>query len=171
MGRMAGRLVVLGAVLVFLGGTALGVNLVLSHPAPVAQAATCETKTVARGEVLTSNLVMVNLYNGSNRAGLANRVKINLERRGFLGGLAVNNPGSLKTKNVMILTSTPDDPKVKLVRAQFRGPVTTTAPDFKIENGISVLIGSDYKGLKRDAPSKFVVKKPVSVCVPTINLP
>ena len=42
-------------------------------------------RTIAEGEVLSSNLLMVHVYNASKRAGLANRVKINLERRGFLG--------------------------------------------------------------------------------------
>ncbi|GAA3537395.1 hypothetical protein AFL01nite_12080 [Aeromicrobium flavum] len=136
----------------------------------MAEEATCEIKKVARGEVLSSNLVMVHVYNSSKRAGIANRVKINLERRGFLGGVAKNNPGRVKVKNVTVLAPDPDDPRVKLVAQQFKGKVAKAAPDFETEDGISVLIGPDYKGLKK-AKTKVKASRDVSVCVPAITLP
>jgi hypothetical protein len=170
MSKAVERLVVLGAAGVFVAGTFLGVNLAFSKPEPVAEEATCEIKKVARGEVLSSNLVMVHVYNSSQRAGIANRVKINLERRGFLGGVAKNNPGRVRTKNVTVLTSDPDDPRVKLVAQQFKGKVERVPADFETEDGISILIGPDYGGLQK---TKTQVKagRDVSVCVPAITLP
>lgn len=162
--------VVAGAAGVFVGGTMLGVSLAFDQPEPVAEEATCEVRTVKQGEVLSSNLVMVHVYNSSRRAGIANRTKINLERRGFLGGQASNNPGNLDSKNVTVLTQDPKDPRARLVGAQFKGKVAYVAPDFEPEDGVSILIGSDYKGLKK-ARTKIKASQDVSVCVPSIVLP
>lgn len=163
-------LVVTGAAGLFVGGTLLGVNLAFSEPEPVAEAPPCEVRTIQQGEVLSSNLVMVHVYNASRRAGIANRAKINLERRGFLGGVAENNPGQVKAKRVTILTDDPEDPRVRLVARQFKGKVVFAAPDFTTEDGVSVLIGPEYNGLRK-AGTKVEASRDVSVCVPTITLP
>lgn len=170
MSKAVERLVVLGTAGVFVAGTALGLNLAFSKPDPVAAEPTCEIKKIAKGEVLSSNLVMVHVYNASQRAGVANRVKINLERRGFLGGVAQNNPGQLKPKNVMVLSQDPADPRARLVARQFKGKVERVQADFETEDGISVLIGPDYQGLKQ-AGTKLKASQDVTVCVPTITLP
>ncbi|MFS0885919.1 LytR C-terminal domain-containing protein [Aeromicrobium sp. 179-A 4D2 NHS] len=170
MSKSTERLVVAGAVGVFVAGTLLGANLVMAEPEPVAEEATCEVRTIAQGQALSSNLVMVHVYNGSKRAGLANRVKINLERRGFLGGVAQNNPGRLTPKNVAVLTDDPQDPRVRLVAAQFKGKVQRIKADFPVEDGVSVLVGSNYQGLKK-AGTQLRANRAVKVCVPTIELP
>nr|WP_255669090.1 LytR C-terminal domain-containing protein [Aeromicrobium duanguangcaii] len=114
---------------------------------------------------------MVHVYNSSRRTGAANRVKINLERKGFLGGVAKNNPGKVRTKNVTVLTTDPDDPRVRLVAAQFEGKVERVPADFEMEDGISILIGPKYEGLKKDSNTKIKAGRDVSVCVPAITLP
>lgn len=164
------RLVVAGAVGVFAGGALLGVNLAFSQPESVAEEPACEVREIAPGEVLSSNLVMVDVYNASQRAGLANRVKINLERRGFLGGITQNNPGKLTPRNVAVLTADPQDPRAKLVAAQFKGQVKRIKPDFPMENDIAVLVGRDYGGFKK-ARTKLRTDSAVTVCVPAITLP
>ncbi|MBC9227083.1 hypothetical protein GL325_12170 [Aeromicrobium sp. 636] len=171
MNKAAQRLVVLAAAGIFVMGTLLGIRLSFASPEPVSEEAACEIKKVARGEVLSSNLVMVHVYNSSRRTGAANRVKINLERRGFLGGVAKNNPGKVRTKNVAILTNEPDDPRVRLVAAQFKGKVERVPADFETEDGISILIGPKYAGLNKDASTKIEAGRDVSVCVPAITLP
>lgn len=170
MSKSMERLVVAGAVGVFIGGAFLGVNLAFSEPESVAEEPACEVREIAPGEVLSSNLVMVDVYNASQRAGLANRVKINLERRGFLGGVTKNNPGKLSPKNVAVLSADPQDPRAKLVAAQFKGKVQRIKPDFVVDNDISVLVGPDYSGF-RDARTKLRTDTAVTVCVPAITLP
>lgn len=171
MSRAIQWLVLAGAAAVFVVGTGLGLSLATSSPEPVEQQeAACTRERIAAGELLTSNLVMVHVYNASRRAGLATRVKINLERRGFLGGVAENNPGAVKARNVTILTDDPNDPRVKLVAVQFRGKVVTAQPDFELEDGVSVLVGSDYEGLKKKAQTRTKVSQPVTVCKPTVEL-
>ena len=171
MSKSAERLVILGAVGVFVAGSVLGMRLVVSQPEAVAEEPACEVRNIAQGQDLSSNLVMVHVYNGSKRAGLANRVKINLERKGFLGGVAQNNPGRLKPKNVAVLTNDPEDPRVRLVAAQFKGKVERRPADFRTEDGISVLIGTDYEGLKKGTATSLKANRAVEVCVPTITLP
>ncbi|MCD9154268.1 LytR C-terminal domain-containing protein [Aeromicrobium duanguangcaii] len=171
MNKAAQRLVVMAAAGIFVMGTMLGIKLSFASPESVADEPACEIKKVARGEVLSSNLVMVHVYNSSRRTGAANRVKINLERKGFLGGVAKNNPGKVRTKNVTVLTTDPDDPRVRLVAAQFEGKVERVPADFEMEDGISILIGPKYEGLKKDSNTKIKAGRDVSVCVPAITLP
>ena len=134
-------LVVGGAAFVFVVGTGLGMKLAFSAPDAAPAEPTCRVVRVERGKPLTSNLVVVNVYNTSDRAGLANRVKINLEQRGFLGGSTGNNPGAIKATNVTILATDPADPKVKLVSLQFKGKVDVISPDFELNDGVTVLLG------------------------------
>ena len=164
-------LLVMGsAAFVFVAGTGLGMKLAFSSPDTGPVEPNCNVVRVERGETLTSNLVTVNVYNTSDRAGLANRVKINLERRGFLGGATGNSPGKAKATNVTILAADPADPKVKLVSTQFQGKVDVVNPDFETEPGVTVLLGQEFRGLKKDAPNSVEASRNVSVCVPKIDL-
>lgn len=170
MSKTTERLVVAGAAAVFVGGGLLGANLAFSQPEPVSQEESCEVRQIQPGEVLSSNLVMVDVYNASQRAGLANRVKINLERRGFLGGVTQNNPGKISPKNLAVLAADPQDPRAKLIAAQFKGKVQRVKPDFTMQNDLAVLVGPDYSGFKK-ARTKLRTNVPVTVCVPTITIP
>lgn len=172
MSKVVEALVITGAAGVFVAGSVIGLNLALASPDTSAAAEpTCDLKRIAPGEELTSNLVMVHVYNAGGREGLANRVKINLERRDFLGGVAKNNPGQVATDNVTVLTSDPGDPRVTLVAQQFKGKVATAAPDFELEDGVSILVGRDYAGLDKEAANRIVVDREVTVCVPSVTLP
>lgn len=171
MSRFGQHLVVLAAGLVFVAGMLVGVKLLFADPPPPPEKPLCEPRTVQVGEKLTSNLVMVNVYNAGKKAGLANRVRINLERNGFLGGVTANNPGEVKASNVTILTKDPKNPKVVLLAQQFKGKVAYAEADFELETGLSVIVGSKFKGVNEKAKREVTLKVPVQVCVPTIELP
>ena len=85
MNRTHGGATIFVSIIVFVVGMFVGFKLLTASADTFDAAPTCENRTVAEGEKLTSNLVTVNVYNASQRAGLANRVGINLQRRGFLG--------------------------------------------------------------------------------------
>ena len=168
----ARRVVVLTvAAVLFLGGLGTGVKLLTASADTVTAAPTCEDKTVNAGEKLTSNLVTVNVFNASRRAGLANRVTINLQRNGFLGGQIGNSTSAAKPSRVAILTSDRNDPRVKLVAAQFHDQVTYAEPDIKVDSGVTVIVGDDYTGLKKKAESSVTASQAVTMCVPTVQLP
>jgi len=86
MSRTHSGAAIFGAVVLFAVGLFVGFKLLTASADTFEAAPTCENRTVAEGEKLTSNLVTVNVYNASQRSGLANRVSINLQRRGFQAG-------------------------------------------------------------------------------------
>ena len=167
--RRTATLVVAGLMLVF--GLFAGVQMLSSGADTAAPAPTCTNRTVADGANLTSNLVTVNLFNASSRSGLANRVTINLQRRGFLGGSLGNSTSATKPRTVAILTDDRNDPLVKLVAAQFADKVTYAKPDLQVEQGVIVVVGDDYSGLKKKAPTSIKATRAVTACVPIIQLP
>jgi LytR cell envelope-related transcriptional attenuator len=168
----ARRFVVLTlAGVLFLGGLGTGVKLLTASADTAKTTATCADRTINTGEKLTSNLVTVNVFNASRRAGLANRVDINLQRNGFLAGQIGNSISAAKPSRVAILTDDRNDPQVKLVAAQFRDKVHYAKPDVKVDSGVIIIVGDDYTGLNKKAEAGLTASKPVTVCVPTVRLP
>ena len=156
------------SIIVFVAGLFVGFKLLTASADTFDAAPTCENRTVAEGEKLTSNLVTVNVYNASQRAGLANRVGINLQRRGFQAGTVANSTSEVKPDNVAILTDDRDDPRVKLVAQQFED-VEFSEPDIKIADGVTVIVGDDYQDLV-DAPRDVESDRAITVCVPTVDV-
>ncbi len=157
------------SVVLFAAGLFVGFKLLTASADTFDEAPTCEDRTVAEGEKLTSNLVTVNVYNASQRAGLANRVGINLQRRGFLAGTVANSTSEVKPGSVAILTDDRDDPRVKLVAQQF-GDVEFAEPDINAPEGVTVIVGDDYKDLV-EAPRDIESDRTITACVPTVEVP
>ena len=155
------------SIIVFVVGLFVGFKLLTATADTFDAAPTCEDRSVAEGEKLTSNLVTVNVYNASQRAGLANRVGINLQRRGFLAGTVANSTSEVKPEAVAILTDDRDDPRVKLVAQQFDN-VEFSEPDIKIADGVTVIVGDAYQDLV-DAPREIKSDRAVTVCIPTVD--
>jgi hypothetical protein len=156
---------------VFVGGGFIGFNLLTSSADTTVDAPTCEARTIAEGEELTPNLVTVNAYNASRTAGLANRLSVLLQRRGFLAGTIANNPTDLEVKNVVILTDDPKDPEVRLVASQFGDPIEFVDAPPLSERGVDVLLGADYadRGVRADRKNPVVTTdRDVTVCVPIL---
>jgi LytR cell envelope-related transcriptional attenuator len=159
----AGVLLVLGG---FTGFRLLTSSADTADPPP-----TCTNKTIAKGAKLPSNMVKVSVYNASNRSGLANRVTINLQTNGFLGGTIGNSVSAAKPKRVAILTDDRTDPRVRLVARQFKDKVSYAKPDIQGASGVVVVVGDDYHGLKTKAPTTTRSDRAITVCVPTVPLP
>lgn len=162
---------ILGVVtVVFFGGLAFGVKLLTAPVDTAADGPTCENRTIAVGEKVTTNLVKVNIYNASDRSGLANRVNINLQRKGFLGGKIGNNDWKVTTKTVTILTADRDDPQVKLVAGQFKDKVQYADPPAALGGGVTLLVGNDYKGLKGKAVREVESDRALQFCLPLVPI-
>ncbi|MEV7398268.1 LytR C-terminal domain-containing protein [Aeromicrobium sp. NPDC092404] len=163
------RAVVLAvAAAVFVFGGVTGFRLLTSSADTAEPAPTCTNKTVKKGEPLDSNLVTVNVFNASNRSGLANRVTINLQTDGFLGGTIGNSESATKPNRVAILTNDPRDPRVRLVARQFKDKVTYREPDITVEDGVIVIVGDNYSGLRSKAPTRITSDREITACVPTV---
>ena len=161
---------IFASVVILVLGVIVGFRLLTASADPFEEAPTCENRTIQEGDKLTSNLVAVNVYNASQRAGLANRVAINLQRRGFLSGTVANSTSEVKPGTAAILTDDRDDPRVKLVAEQFEG-VEFAEPDINIPEGVTVVVGDDYKDLAADAPREVVSDRTISTCVPIVDVP
>lgn len=169
MRRLTPALTVTVALVVFVVATAVGVRLLLADASTAEAGPTCVDRTVAEGEKLTPNLVRVHARNASQRAGLANRVSVDLQRRGFLSGSVSNAPGGMKAKRVTILTNDRKDDQVRLVAKQFKDDVDYERPSASttLEDGVTVVVGQDYSGLKKDAARSVKASAPTTLCLPT----
>ncbi|MET0929864.1 MAG: LytR C-terminal domain-containing protein [Aeromicrobium sp.] len=156
------------AVAVFVIGTITGVRLLTASTGEVVAAETCTSSVVAAGSDLNSNVVTVNVFNASTRSGLANRVLINLQANGFLGGQIGNSDSAAKPRRVAILTDDREDPRVKLVASQFKDDVEYAPADVQVEDGVIVVIGDDYRGLVKEPVTTIRTDRDIPVCVPVI---
>ena len=159
------------AVAVFLVGGVSGFMLLTAgtgDPAPAAPS--CKNQVITAGNPIDSNVVTVNVFNASSRSGLANRALIDLQANGFRGGQIGNSDSATVPGRVAILTDTPDDPRVKLVAAQFKDKVEFAAPDITVEDGITVVVGDRYRGLKTGAETSTTSDTDMTVCVPVVPL-
>jgi hypothetical protein len=161
-------LTLLVAAAIFAFGGITGFRLLTSSADTADPAPTCTNKTIAKGEKLNSNAVTVNVYNSSNRAGLANRVTINLQTNGFLGGTIGNNESATKPSRVAILTDDPKDPRVRLVAQQFKDKIDYRKPDITVDSGVIVIVGDNYSGLRPKAPTHITSDREITVCLPTV---
>jgi hypothetical protein len=161
--RGGGGIVAL-AVLVLIAGWFIGMRLLRSDVDPVPDdATTCTSATIKPGDELPSKFVTVDVYNGSDRPGLANTVSQALQQRGFRQGAVANSPSAITPNTVTILSSNQADPRVQLVAQQFES-VDFRQPDITTSTGIAVLVGDNYEGLKDGAANTLKVASEVSVC-------
>lgn len=161
------------AVIVFFGGSLFGAKLLLTK-ADIVSGPTCESRTIAIGEDLTTNLVSVDIYNSSQRSGLANRVSIDLQRNGFLAGKIGNAkdvvPAGEDVKKVAILTADKSDPRVQLVTKQFKQDVTFIAPNKDLGSDVTVVIGDDYSKLAPKSDRKIKSDRTLELCLPFVPI-
>ncbi|MDR7085280.1 hypothetical protein J2X11_000119 [Aeromicrobium panaciterrae] len=165
------NLTLVGSAVVFVVGLIAGFQMLLAKPPEPTVAATCEARTVKAGDKLTSNLITVNVFNASKKSGLANRVNINLQRNGFLGGEIGNSNSGAKPAPVTILTNDPNDPRVELVAAQFMNNVDYSVPDIAVKEGVVIVIGDGFTKLKGKPVRSIVASTDVTTCVPIVALP
>src|SRR5699024_5124929 len=92
-------------VVVFLIGTFVGVQLLTADAPPLAGTAepTCEPRTIESGAKLGAGQVTVNVYNASNRSGLATRTLRKLEEAGFRRGELGNTDDSVKNVDNVVI--------------------------------------------------------------------
>src|SRR5690606_23593473 len=106
----------------------------------------CVDVTVEEGTEVTRDQVVVSVYNGSRRNGLASSTQELLVERGFVGGQTGNAPAQLP--KTQIWADDPDNPAVRLVKRQFRGAkIITDQPTLGV--GVVVVMGQNFKNLRK----------------------
>ncbi|MET1039194.1 MAG: hypothetical protein ABW075_13050, partial [Aeromicrobium sp.] len=72
---------------------------------------------------------------------------------------------------VAILTDDAEDPRVKLVAEQFRDDVEFAPADVQVEDGIIVVVGDNYRGLKKESAVTIKTDRDIPVCTPVVPVP
>src|SRR5690606_29282714 len=104
------------------------------HDEPVA---ICETTDVAAGDEVRRDQVVVSVFNGSDRSGLAGSTMAELTERGFVEGQVGDSPQPATT--TQIWSSEPTNPAVLLVQKQFKR--AAIVPGDALGDGITVVVG------------------------------
>jgi hypothetical protein len=126
----------------------------------------CVNRTVEEGRTLRPRQVVVNVYNAGNRDGLASATLDALVRRGFVRGTSANAPRRVNVSTVTVIDRDPDSAAVRLLRAQFRGPVPLQRRPDLGDVGLDVVVGNDYVGLQPNAPRSATARSDTDVCLP-----
>lgn len=171
---MRGRHVTTGVTLLILLGILLVAGAYGLHAlvAPVpgkdsSPSADCRTTSVKKGQKIRARQVKVSVFNGGNRAGLADETLGALRRRGFQKGEAGNAPDGTKVKVAKVWTTQKHDAAAKLVARQF-GPaikVFQVSAKSDLGPGVDVVVGNDFRGLAKAGPV-LTVRKRSSACLP-----
>ena len=127
---------------------------------PPAPPAPCVDTKVPKGR-LKSSQVVVSVYNGGDKRGLAGDVGRALRERGFKIQ-RTSNTGE-KIQRTTIVGSGGKNPEVLLVKGFFKNAVVRT--DRRVDGSVDVLVGNRYGGFNKSAKQTYTVKSE-TVCLP-----
>jgi hypothetical protein len=128
-----------------------------------AAAATCQKQRVKKR--LLRKEVVVSVYNGSGRKGLADRTMGVLESRTFRVGAIGNAPAGTSVDYIEVRASSKDDPAATLVAQQFKPPATVVATEDQIGPGVNVIMGKRSRVPHASGPASLKLVKPVVTCL------
>lgn len=131
------------------------------RPVPATPVAPCVPQQVQSGE-LRSSQVVVNVFNGGTKKGLAGDVGRDLRARGFKVG-KTSNTGQ-KIEKTVVVGSGVKNPEVLLVQRFFKK--SSVMADKRPDHSVDVLVGNDYGGFDKAASPTLAVKAD-TVCLPS----
>jgi hypothetical protein len=122
-------------------------------------------KTVKKGQRLRSAQVVVSVYNGGSRAGLADKTMRALAKRGFKLGEIGNAPAGMEVAKVRVFATERTDQAAQLVARQFGRSTKVSIVEADLGPGVDVVVGNDFDELAK-ARKVIVAQRAYSVCVP-----
>lgn len=127
----------------------------------------CVDVTVAKGDRVTTEDVLVSVFNGSDRQGLAGATVAELQTRGFLPG-ETGNAKLVRGKGsgVQIWTDDRRSPAVDLVHRQFAS-ATVVEQDKLPGEGVVVVMGDAFTQLRKPVVSSVKVNRESTYCQAT----
>jgi hypothetical protein len=150
-------------VLVLVGVTWGWSALTRPFPHTVAQKP-CYPTTYQGGQRIAPPRVLVNVYNASDRVGLAERTMTEFEDQGFGPGSVGNAPKGTVVHYAQVWTEDATRPDVKLVMSRL-GPHARIAERKGGTPGVVVVVGPRYQELVKGLPSVKVTTT-TSICSP-----
>jgi LytR cell envelope-related transcriptional attenuator len=128
-----------------------------SEPPPL-----CTDITVEAGTQVFRDQVVVSVYNGSNRNGLAGATMEQLEERGFVGADSDNAPAMVD--DVQIWSDEPGNAAVQLVAKQFKSAQIVSGAE--LGRGIIVVVGESFKHLRKKELESVTAVESSTFCSP-----
>ena len=125
--------------------------------------AICEPTDVPAGGEVRRDQVVVSVFNGSKRSGLAGSTMAELVERGFVEGQVGDAPQPAST--TQIWSSEPTNPAVVLVQQQFRRADVVTGD--QLGDGITVVVGEKFKSLKKKQVESVLAEADATYCQAT----
>ncbi|GAB3014567.1 hypothetical protein GCM10011376_07700 [Nocardioides flavus (ex Wang et al. 2016)] len=133
----------------------------LTEPLPREEpVAICEDETVTAGSEVRRDQVVVSVFNGSGRSGLAGATSAQLGERGFVEGDVGDSP--LPADTTQIWSAEPRNPAVVLVKRQFRN--ATVVQGDALGPGVVVVLGERFQGLRNKQVESVVAKADATYC-------
>ena len=129
-------------------------------PTPPEPPTPCVPQRVSQGQLKTSQVV-VSVYNGGSKKGLAGDVGRSLRQRGFKVTKTANT--GQKIQKTVILGAGAKNPEVLLVKGFFKDAVVKA--DKRPDHSVDVLVGNDYGGFNKKAKQTLAVRAK-TVCLP-----
>jgi hypothetical protein len=126
----------------------------------------CVATVVQPGEKVFPEQVTVSVFNASERDGLAGSTMAEFADAGFAAGSTGNAPSKARVVRAQIWTTTPTNPDVRLVASRL-GPARIIRRDGP-GVGVTVLVGTRYKGLVKGPPS-VRAGKDTEICSPPVT--
>jgi hypothetical protein len=136
----------------------------LTEPFPEDEpVAICEDTTIPAGTEVRRDQVVVSVFNGSKRSGLAGATSAQLAERGFVTGDVGDAPQP--AASTQIWSSDPTNPAVKLVQKQFKG--AEVVPGNPIGVGVVVVVGEKFTALRKKQVESVVAESDATICKAT----
>lgn len=133
----------------------------LTEPLPQEEpVAVCEDTSVASGDEVRRDQVVVSVFNGSKRSGLAGSTSAQLEERGFVVADVGDAPQPAVT--TQIWAADPENPAVDLVRRQFRN--AEVLPGDALGPGVVVVVGEKFTALKKKQVESVLAAADATYC-------
>jgi hypothetical protein len=145
---------------VLLYGAWWGYNNIIK-PIPSLPPEPCVDQTVPKGQLKASQVV-VKVYNGGDRKGLAADVGRSLRTKGFRVILTTNTVE--KIQKTVIVGADVNNPEVLFVRSFFKE--ATVRSDRRVDRTVDVLVGNKYGGFNKNAEDTYRVET-TTVCLPS----
>jgi hypothetical protein len=104
--------------------------------------------------------VVVSVFNGSKRSGLASATSAQLGERGFVAGDVGDSPVPART--TQIWSSDPTNPAVALVEQQFKK--AEVVPGDALGPGVVVVLGEKFQSLRKKQVESVVAESDATYC-------
>ncbi len=134
-------------------------NIIKPVPPPPPQP--CVTQNVPKGQIRSAQVV-IRVYNGGDRKGLAADVGRQLRSKGFRVTATTNTVE--RVQKTIIVGTDAKSPEVLFVKTFFKEATVRT--DRRSDHTVDVLVGNRYAGFNKKAKDTYTVSTS-TVCLPS----